>query len=190
MVHTTIFTLLADVKDDIFHIPLARSQKCPHRYQTPRGQGFQWTAAQTCTWTKLCIAVRTVQYIVQTVPFFFSLLSYGPLLLDSQGAELFVAVPCRNIRLFCCVYRLHHCVESAVSLNFHKGRAHTHFGIYEALMSSALKESSVIRHFECSDVIEIHDRIISDFYTELSYLCTVRPLSNVAMIAHYICYHY
>ena len=35
-------------------------------------------------------------------------------------------------------------------------------------MSSALKGSSTIRHFIHSDVIEIHDGIILDFYMQLS----------------------
>ena len=36
-------------------------------------------------------------------------------------------------------------------------------------MSPVLNRSSVIQHFECSDVIEISDGIIFDFYTELSH---------------------
>ena len=41
--------------------------------------------------------------------------------------------------------------------------------IYKACMSPVFHRSSVIRHFECSDVIEISDGIIFDFYAELSH---------------------
>ena len=39
----------------------------------------------------------------------------------------YVAVPCRNRRLFRCVFRSHCCVRSTVSLNFVKGGAHMRF---------------------------------------------------------------
>ena len=42
--------------------------------------------------------------------------------------------------------------------------------IYEVHMSPALNGSSVIRRFEHSDVIEICDEIIFDFYTGLSHM--------------------
>ena len=37
-------------------------------------------------------------------------------------------------------------------------------------MSPTLNGSSLIRHFECSDAIKIHDGIIFDFYTGLSHV--------------------
>ena len=37
-------------------------------------------------------------------------------------------------------------------------------------MSPALNGSSVIRHFEHSDAIEMHDGIIFDFYTGLPHM--------------------
>ena len=54
-----------------------------------------------------------------------------------------------------------------------KGGAHKCFvdaqiSIKYIRMSPALNESSVIRHFECGDAIEIHGSIIFDFYTGLS----------------------
>ena len=39
----------------------------------------------------------------------------------------YVAVPCRNQRLFHRAFWLHHCLRNAVSLNFVKGRAHMRF---------------------------------------------------------------
>ena len=36
-----------------------------------------------------------------------------------------------------------------------------------------LNRSSAIRCFECSDAIEIHDRIIFDFYTRLPHICKI-----------------
>ena len=43
--------------------------------------------------------------------------------------------------------------------------------IYEARMNPALNGISVIRCFECDDVIEICDGIILGFYTGLSHIC-------------------
>ena len=42
--------------------------------------------------------------------------------------------------------------------------------IYKAHMSPTLNGSSVIRHFEGSDEIEIHDGITCDFYTGLLHM--------------------
>ena len=92
--------------------------------------------------------------------------------IDDQSPN--VAVPCRNRRLFRRVFRLHRCVQSAVSLNFHEGRRSyalhkliRYSCIYEASMSPALNRSSAIRRFERSDAIEIRDGITFDFYTGL-----------------------
>ena len=41
--------------------------------------------------------------------------------------DTYVAVPCRNQRLFYRAFRLHHCLRSAVSPNFVKGGAHMRF---------------------------------------------------------------
>ena len=60
-----------------------------------------------------------------------------------------VAVPCRNRRLFRCIFRAHCCVWSTVSLNFHYGRRsyvqRRCMDIYKAHMSPALNGSSAIR---------------------------------------------
>ena len=66
--------------------------------------------------------------------------------------------------------------------------------IYKACMSPTLNGSSMIRHFEHSDAIEIHDGIIFDFYPGLShihaYLFDDFPLalckSHVALSVFYI----
>ena len=42
--------------------------------------------------------------------------------------------------------------------------------MYKARMSPTLNGSSMIRHFEHSDAIEIHDGIIFDFYPGLSHI--------------------
>ena len=42
--------------------------------------------------------------------------------------------------------------------------------IYTARLSPALNGSSEIRHFECSDAIEIRNGIIFDFYTGLTHM--------------------
>ena len=77
---------------------------------------------------------------------------------DWNKEDIYVTVLCRNWRLFCLVFQSHHCLQSAVLLNFRKGGAHMRFVeyscIYEACMSPALNGSKVI---------EIHDRITFDF---------------------------
>ena len=93
-------------------------------------------------------------------------------------AELrYVAVPCRNRRLFRRVFRSHRCVQSAVSLNFREGRRSyalrrlfRYSCIYEARMSPTLNGSSAIRRFEHSDTIEIRDGITFDFYMGLPHV--------------------
>ena len=42
--------------------------------------------------------------------------------------------------------------------------------IYEVRMSPTLNGSSVIQHFECSNVIEIRDGITFDFHTGLPHM--------------------
>ena len=91
----------------------------------------------------------------------------------------YVAVPCRNRRLFRCVFRSHRCVQSAVSLNFREGRCSyalckliRYSCIYEARMNPALNRSSAIRRFEHSNAIEIRDGITFDFYTGLPHMHT------------------
>ena len=88
-----------------------------------------------------------------------------------------VTVPCRNRRWFRCIFWLHHCVQSAVSLNFRKGRAHTCFVDSLAIHAStkhvwALPIADVQWYgtFKHSDVIEIRDGIIFDFYMGLSHI--------------------
>ena len=90
---------------------------------------------------------------------------------------IYVAVPCRNWRLFRRIFRSHRCVRSAVSLNSHLGRGSyalrrfiRYSCIYEARMSPALNGSSAIRRFKHSDTIEIRDGITLDFYTGLPHI--------------------
>ena len=67
-------------------------------------------------------------------------------------ANAYVAVPCRNQRLFRCVFRSCCCIQSTVSLNsthIHTSTKH----IWAPLLSSA------IQCFECSDVIKMCDGI-------------------------------
>ena len=85
---------------------------------------------------------------------------------------VYVAVPCRNQRLFRCIFQAHCCAWSTVLLNLHYGRGSyvqcrcmNILWIYKVRMSPALNRSSVIWHFEGSDAIEIHDGITFDFYT-------------------------
>ena len=109
--------------------------------------------------------------------------SFGSNLLEQNVKEkhvyvhIYVAVPRRKRRLFCRVFRLHHCVRSAISLNFRLGRGSyalrscmNILWIYEAHMSPALNGSSAIQCFEGSDAIEIRNGITFDFYTELPHM--------------------
>ena len=86
-----------------------------------------------------------------------------------------VTVPCRNRRLFCRIFRSHHCLRSAVSLSFREGRGSyvlhifiRYSCIYEACTSPAHNGSLMIRRFKHSNAIEIRDRVTFDFYTGLS----------------------
>ena len=98
-----------------------------------------------------------------------------------------VAVPCKSQRLFCCIFWLHHCVWSAVSLNFHYNRWSSYVlcrlvsysCIYKACMSPAINKSSAIRHFKHSDAIKIHDGIIFYSYMGLSHVSNNCELEEV-----------
>ena len=71
-------------------------------------------------------------------------------------ANAYVAVPCRNQRLFRCVFRSCCCIQSTVSLNLthiHTSTKH----IWAPLLSSA------IQCFECSDAIKMCDGITFKF---------------------------
>ena len=52
--------------------------------------------------------------------------------------------------------------------------------IYEVHMSPGLNGSSVIRCFKHSDAIEIHDRIIFNFYTGLSHIAEHNHVVNLS----------
>ena len=88
---------------------------------------------------------------------------------------VYVAVPCRNRRLFGWIFWSHCCLRSAVSLNFRQG-AHMCFVdfryscIYEARMSPTLNESSAIQRFKPSNAIKIRNGITFDFYTGLPHI--------------------
>ena len=63
------------------------------------------------------------------------------------------------------------CIQSAVSLTFRYEQGSyvvcscvDRCCIYNAGLSTALNESSETQHFECSDMFEIYDRMIFDFY--------------------------
>ena len=88
----------------------------------------------------------------------------------------YVAVPCRNLRLFRRIFQSHRCLRSAISLSFCEGQGShelhrfiRHSCIYEAHMSSILNRSSAIRHFKHSNVIGIRNGITFGFYTRLSH---------------------
>ena len=96
---------------------------------------------------------------------------------------MYVSVPCRNRILFRCVFRSHHCIQSAVSLSFPLraglktccvNAATIDAIIYASSLSPALNGSLDIQHFKRSNAIEIRDGITFDFYTGLPhiYYCT------------------
>ena len=72
------------------------------------------------------------------------------------------------VQKFCCVFRSHRCLRSAVSLNFWYGlrRFIRYLCIYEPRMSPILNGSSVIRHSKHSNVIEIHNELTFEGWNE------------------------
>ena len=79
---------------------------------------------------------------------------------------VYVAVPCRNRRLFRRVFRSHCCVQSAVSLNFREGRR-----------SYAL--CKLIRYSCIYEAIKIRDGITFNFYTGLSHNYVFYPVTPI-----------
>ena len=97
----------------------------------------------------------------------------------------YVAVPGRNRALFHCVFRSHWCVRSALAWSFHwdwgsyalcKPINICH--VYTVRMSPALNGSSALQCFERSNAIEIHNRIMFDFYPALPHMYMVVLDSN------------
>ena len=91
--------------------------------------------------------------------------------------DVYVAVPCRNQRLFCRLFQSHLCLRSAVLLNFLEGRGSyalrrfiRYSCNYEVCMSPTLNGSSAIQRFEHSDAIEIRGGITFVFYTGLPHM--------------------
>ena len=87
---------------------------------------------------------------------------------------IIVAVPGRNRTLFCCVFRpCYRAFEALSHSTSVKGGAHTRcvdISFIDAVslrMSPALNESTVLQCFERSNVVEIHNRIMFDFYLGL-----------------------
>ena len=88
-----------------------------------------------------------------------------------------VAVPARNQTLFCCIYRVHYCVQSALAWNFVEGEAHYTLGklmntyhIYTRHINPTLNRSSVLEHLSASNASKIRNGIMFDFYPRLHIL--------------------
>ena len=86
----------------------------------------------------------------------------------------------RNRRIF---RRVFHFVQSIVMLKFRQGwrsyalhRFIRYSCIYEARMSPALNRSSVVWRFKHSNVTEIHDGMIFNFYMGLSHIGNIGRL--------------
>ena len=79
--------------------------------------------------------------------------------LPALWVTLYVAVPCRNRRLFNHIFRLHRCLPFM-----------RYSCIYEAHMSPTFNGSSVIQRFKHSNAIEICNGITFDFYCHIIYI--------------------
>ena len=92
---------------------------------------------------------------------------------------------------------LDHCVRSALAQNFHYrqgsyalGKLMNTYHIYTVHMSLALNGSSALEHFECSNVIEIRNGKMFNFYPGLPhmvfnfcpYISTVPKKSTMALL--------
>ena len=82
-----------------------------------------------------------------------------------------MAVLCRNPTLFHCILRLCYRVRNAVAQNFRCGwrsyMLHTlirYWCTYVACMRLALNRSFALQHFERGNAVEIHSRIMFNFY--------------------------
>ena len=94
---------------------------------------------------------------------------------DQKSHRIYVAVPGRNRTLLHCVFRLHYCVQSAVTQYFHYG-----WGSYvlcklmntwhTVCMSLTPNKSSALQRFERSNAIEICNEIMFDFYLGLPHM--------------------
>ena len=94
-----------------------------------------------------------------------------------SSTYIYVAVSCRNRRLFRRVFRVHHWVRRAIALSFCLGRGSyvlrgciRYSCIYIAHMSPTLNGSSALQRIKLSDTLEIRNGIIFDFYTGLPHI--------------------
>ena len=88
-----------------------------------------------------------------------------------------VAVPGRNRTLFCCVFRAHYHIRSALMQYFRYRRGSYVLGklinawrVYTVRMGPAPNESSALQRFERGNALEIRNGIMFDFYPGLPHI--------------------
>ena len=98
---------------------------------------------------------------------------------QSSILKLSLAVPCRNRTSLHRIFQSHHFIRSAISQNFRQGwGSNTLRKCNNYYVILTLNGSSEILHFECSDTIEIHNRIMMVFYPGLPYDMVLTQISR------------
>ena len=99
---------------------------------------------------------------------------------------IYVAVLGRNQTVFCCVFRSHYHVGSALAQNLHEGQGSyalckrgKYPWVYPAHMNPALNGSSVLECFEHGNVMEICNGIMFDFYPGLPHIYCMNSLFGI-----------
>ena len=80
---------------------------------------------------------------------------------------MYAAVPGRNWTLFCCTIRLSYRKLPLRAGLIRAVKMHEHL---ISLCSPALNGSSALQHFECGNMVEIHNEIMFDFYPRLPHI--------------------
>ena len=86
-----------------------------------------------------------------------------------------VVVPGRNRTLFCCIFCLSYCAQSAIAQNYHEGlgsyvlrRLIRYLCFFTVCMSPALNRSFALYCFDGGSAVKLHNGLISNFYPGLS----------------------
>ena len=109
---------------------------------------------------------------------------------------IYVAVSDRNRTLFCCVFRSHYCIWSAVTQYFcYRWDSYmvcklmNTWYVNIAHISPTLYGSSALQYFKHDNVIEICNRVMFDFYPRLPHIYIIYTCTAIEWLAFLLLIH-